>query len=312
MSDTRFIAVDWGSTNMRIYLCEHHPGAPTEIIRVRRGPGVVGLKHGFEQILFSRIADWLAVNPSMPVLMAGMIGSDLGWHEVSYTHCPADDTAITQAHLRFEARGTEVALLSGLSCTNPLGLPDSLRGEELQILGWIRRHRTDSQLLILPGTHNKWVHVQDGSVVNFMTGLTGELYGLLANRSVLLSSEGGYDEQAFDAGVAAVLAAGAEQLVHLLFSTRSLRVREDKSSDWASSYLSGLLIGSDVAGAVSAWQTQLNAGTAVTLISEATLSERYVRALSANGIDVQLTDSTQTAIEGFTSLYEQLLQRAAA
>jgi 2-dehydro-3-deoxygalactonokinase len=55
------------------------------------------------------------------------------------------------------------------------------------------RLRQGRWLLCLPGTHTKWVVVEDGLVREFFTAPTGELFALLRDRSVLVRKPPGVD-----------------------------------------------------------------------------------------------------------------------
>ncbi|MBN0646766.1 2-dehydro-3-deoxygalactonokinase, partial [Pseudomonas aeruginosa] len=60
---------------------------------------------------------------------------------------------------------------------------DVMRGEETQLLGaW---QLMPAECYVMPGTHCKWVQVQNGVVRQFATAMTGELHHLLLNHSLL-------------------------------------------------------------------------------------------------------------------------------
>ncbi|NJM35069.1 MAG: 2-dehydro-3-deoxygalactonokinase, partial [Rhodomicrobium sp.] len=149
----------------------------------------------------------------------------------------------------FTARGARIFIAPGLSCTNPFGMPDVMRGEEVQILGALTQSGTDAGVFCLPGTHAKWVIAEGGAVTNFFTSMQGELYDLLARRSILADSlppaEGVFGH-AFDEAVAVMRDHPALSLSHALFSIRSRRLIGGLAAPDAHAALSGLLIGADV------------------------------------------------------------------
>ena len=79
--------------------------------------------------------------------------------------------------------------------------PDVIRGEETQIFGALG-NGSDNGQFILPGTHSKWALVENGQIVWFTTFMTGELFAVLCNHSILgsLMEEGEYDDAAFFKG----------------------------------------------------------------------------------------------------------------
>lgn len=168
----------------------------------------------------------------MPIIISGMAGSTIGWREAPYLRCPVDISQIAEGRLAFEARGLEISIVAGLQTVNPLGAADVMRGEELQLLGWLQDDGTDSEqarLIALPGTHNKWALLSKDRIETFVTALTGELFALLKNHSVLITDRNTseFDEEVFLQGVAAIERLGDAHLLHALFSTRSRQVLGD-------------------------------------------------------------------------------------
>jgi len=132
MTSAKFIAGDWGSTHLRLYLCEGE-----RVLDEQRGPGIAAARAdtGYAAIIQQAIAPWREAHGSLPLWLAGMVGSRNGWFEVPYVECPADAAALREGLHRFESNGEAVAILPGLACINPLGAPDVMRGEETQIVG---------------------------------------------------------------------------------------------------------------------------------------------------------------------------------
>jgi 2-dehydro-3-deoxygalactonokinase len=311
MTQNVFIAGDWGTTNLRLYLCQFNPSEPTRVLEARTGPGVSQLSDEFEQVFFELVGDWLAEHGPVPVILSGMVGSTIGWREAPYLECPVTAEQIIAGRTQFTAGGLEFSIIAGLKVNNPLGLPDLLRGEELQLLGWMRSGsapQAAEQLVALPGTHNKWALVKNGRVETFVTALTGELFSLLQNHSVLIARPevGSFSKDAFMQGVEAIGKLSGGRLLHAIFSTRSRQVLGELSERDASSYLSGLLVGSDVAGATELFGERISNTATVTLIGDSALSHCYQLALAHVGVKVETCDTAQIAIAGYEAIYRSL------
>jgi len=332
MTESLFIAGDWGTTHLRLYLFQHHHGQPLTILASQMGPGVAQLKSqvesqvesNFEQVFFDLAGHWLDKHGPMPVILSGMVGSNIGWHAAPYIDCPASGKQIVAGRTAFNARGIEFSIISGLRTTNPLGTPDLMRGEELQLLGWMgsvdgpeNTHKS-AQLVVLPGTHNKWALVRGGKIETFVTALTGELYSLLQNHSVLIANaeSADFSDDIFMQGVKLATTLKSGQLLQALFATRSRQVLGELSELHASSYLSGLLIGSDVVGSLALMEKkivgkqivdkQIAAISSIVLIGDSALSRCYQLALESVGIKAELRDATEIAVSGYEAIYRAL------
>jgi 2-dehydro-3-deoxygalactonokinase len=298
-----FICGDWGTSRLRLFLC----AAGGTVLARRDGPGIAEAGARAAEIFAGLTADW---NAGLPAILSGMVGSTIGWREAAYCACPAAPAAIAQAALRFEAptshgNGRHIAIVPGLSCTNASGLFDVLRGEETQLLGALRL-RPDlargRHLFCLPGTHAKWVLVEDGTVLRFQTALSGELFALLARHSVLARGAGAADPShpAFGAGMAA--ARGSAGLLHLLFSTRSRQLSGEIAAEDAASYLSGLIVGAEVEAGL-----RLFAGSGpVALVCTPALAALYETVLRGHGRPAVAVDGDAAVLAGLCFLHAQL------
>jgi 2-dehydro-3-deoxygalactonokinase len=266
------IGVDWGTTSCRAYLI----GADGAVLeRVTDGPGILKVENGaFGSALDAMTAAW----DRLPVILTGMIGSRQGWVEAPYARCPAGAGDIVRALARIHHPGRPVALVPGLSAEND-AMPDVMRGEETQILGALAVAGRAAGLFLLPGTHSKWVKVAGGRIVSFRTFMTGEMFGALKDHTILgrLMREG-RDANAFARGVregAALGSAGA--LLNRIFATRTYGLMDKLPDTALADYLSGLLIGAEVAEA--ARQTK----DPVTIVASPVLAQRYTDALRLLG-----------------------------
>ena len=280
------IGLDWGSTHLRAYLY----GADGQVLDTRALPH--GIRHlpagGFAEAFALAVRQW----PVLPVLACGMVGSRNGWQEVPYLDTPTGVERLAQQLTRLTTPGGHALyLIPGLRDPQR---PDVMRGEETQIAGVLARAPATTRLL-LPGTHSKWVRLSDGIVTGFATVMTGELYGLLRQHSILGAAlpEARDDEQAFHRGVTAALDSAAAGGLSRLFSARALML--DGALDPASvaDYLSGLLIGEELRMALAAgWA---DAKDNIPMVGEAPLCDRYRRAADVFGVQLSRAPDGTTA-----------------
>jgi 2-dehydro-3-deoxygalactonokinase len=209
-------------------------------------------------------------------------------------------------------RDGRIHIVPGLTCRNRLGAPDVLRGEETQVLGSLHLQpdlRTGKHLLCLPGTHTKWVVLDDGSVTEFLTAPTGELFSLICDHSVLVA-DGTHAAvaPAAGAGFEKALAESARfphaQLLHRIFECRSRRLTGDLPPDAAAGYLSGLLIASDVRGALDLFGEP--AMRTIQVIGARALTNLYEKALAALSRETRSIDGNAAALAGLTHLHRLL------
>ena len=300
MSSAQFIAADWGSSQLRLSLC----GA-TQVLDERDGPGIAALNGSDPAgVVGAAIASWRDAHGALPLFMAGMVGARSGWVEVAYADSPADAAALRAGLHRFVSQDHAVAIVPGLACLNPQAAPDVMRGEETQIFGALALHPQlahGRRVLVLPGTHCKWVQLQDGRVLRFQTSFGGELFALLRRHSQLAgNADAGHDADAFAFGLRRAHAAAS--LTHVLFEARSRQLREAMPAAVADAFLSGLVIGSDVRGALPLLGWQQDACDELTLIGAPALCARYVDALAQQGYPSRSLDGAQCALAGLRAL----------
>jgi 2-dehydro-3-deoxygalactonokinase len=299
MSSGPFLAVDWGTTNVRAWRLDAGGGV---LQRAEFPLGVAQLRPGEAAARFqSEIRPRLEAEDA-PALLCGMIGSTLGWANAPYLDCPVSLARLAGSLLEV-APG--VRIVPGLTCPGLVG-PDLMRGEETQLLGWQAADPArlrGRHLLCHPGTHAKWVRMEEGALTRFVTAMTGELYDLLGSHSVLkfMSSPGdeALDAEAFAAGAAA--AADGTALASRLFGLRGLTVTGALPTPAAPSWLSGLLIASEIA---SLWPLIADADEKVVhLIGVGRLCDRYARILTSRGVGCEIADGETAVIAGLTRIW---------
>ncbi|WP_295501167.1 2-dehydro-3-deoxygalactonokinase [Limnohabitans sp. Rim8] len=248
MSSTRpLIAIDWGTSSLR----GARLGASGQVLESREFPrGILTVPPGqFEAVFDELFGDWMQA-PGALCLISGMAGSRQGWQEAPYCPCPAGFAELGQHLLWLQPR--RIALVPGLSClrTDTLNTPDVMRGEEVQVFGALQMAGRDCATLVLPGTHSKWVQVQSGRVTQFQTFMTGEVFALMSQHSILgktMDLQGAFDEAVFLQGVNTIQQTQQSgSVLHQLFAVRTLGLFERLSAAQLPSYLSGLLIGEEL------------------------------------------------------------------
>ena len=195
------IAIDWGTSSLR----GARLGTSGQVLESRDFPrGILTVPPGqFEAVFNELFGDWMQAEGAL-CLISGMAGSRQGWQEAPYCPCPAGFAELSQ-HLLW-LQPDRMALVPGLSCTraDTLHTPDVMRGEEVQIFGALQLTGRDNATLVLPGTHSKWVQVHSGRVMQFQTFMTGEVFALMSQHSILgktLGLNGAFDPAIFLQGV---------------------------------------------------------------------------------------------------------------
>lgn len=288
-----FAAVaDWGTTRFRLWTLD----ADGNVLGESRGDdGLLQAKEaGFEQTLERHLAS-LSAPDDLPVVICGMAGSRTGWIEAPYMSLPAGLEGIVKAAVRVPAR-RHVIMLPGVARREE-SAPDVMRGEETKLLGLVHGGTRDA-VVVMPGTHAKWVRVADGGLADYRTFMTGELFALLKDKSVLagaLEGAGGVDPHgsAFAAGVRASLESPA-LISNALFSVRAGWLVHDREPTDQLARLSGLLIGLEVAGG----RTLYGGPGEVLLLSDDTMGALYDSALEIAGLKVRRVAADELVRDG--------------
>jgi 2-dehydro-3-deoxygalactonokinase len=240
------IAIDWGTSSFRAYRLD---GGGALLEKRSAALGILNVEGGrFAQALEGQVQDWIEAG-ERTIVMSGMIGSRQGWLEVPYVACPAGLDQIAAGMQGVEWLGRRGFVAPGLSSRDAEGVPDVMRGEETQILGVLESLPASGAWLCLPGTHSKWAEVKDGCIQRFATHMTGEVFAVLREHSILgrMMVAGASDPAWFDAGVRRAQQAGG--LLHHLFGVRARGLFGEVPETAAASYLSGILIGHELASA---------------------------------------------------------------
>lgn len=295
--DGSMIGVSWGSSNFRAY-CIAADGSALDEYAV--AAGVAGLdRAGMAAIIASLAERWPG---GAPVYLSGMIGSNVGWIDVPYAEVPIGADGLAAAAVATTIGNVAATIVPGVTCRRELdGTPDILRGEEIELVGLAALGHGDG-IVALPGTHTKWVRLAGGRIGEFFTSMSGEIFDRLTTNGLLASIVAGEacDGSAFLDDVAAGRARQIG-LGTLLFGARARVIRGDLARTEAASYIRGLLIGSEIADAETAFAL---GGARMPLVGNGPLSRLYASALATIGIETELVDSRVACLAGFRALHQ--------
>ncbi len=282
MSDAALISADWGTTALRIYLLT----ADGRILDKRASlQGITSVANGgFADVLRAECAGWLDRRGALPVLLSGMVGSRQGWLEAPYVSCPTGLAELAANTAKLEVPGfSRVEIVAGVDSTDAMGIPDVMRGEECQIMGALSLMGLTRGTFVLPGTHSKWVTVEGGRITDFRTFMTGEIFAALKGHTILgrmmAEPQGNTDGGAFARGVdVAGRSTAPGEWLHRLFSVRTLGLMGKLADADAADYLSGLMIGWELASMAAQSKDPL------ILIGSRDLTQRYHHAARLRGV----------------------------
>jgi 2-dehydro-3-deoxygalactonokinase len=270
------------------------------VVDRREGAGVGALNGALEGALREAVAPWRQDGEPREIRLCGMVGSRNGWVEAPYVQCPTDLAGWRAGAVELSLDGAPVRILPGVAGATPAGAPDVMRGEEAQVFGAMslapkarRRH------FVLPGTHSKWVEAADGKIRGLQTYFTGEMFALLRDVSTLLKVERGasrpaHEPEAFREGLEEALAG---RLLGAVFQARSQQLVRGRSSGWAQSFLSGLLIGAECREALQAFDAE-----ALAIVGDPALASLYVEALEGYGRSSTILDGDDCVLAGLTQM----------
>lgn len=292
--------VDWGTSSFRLWLVD---ASGTVLAERRSEEGMLAAgPDGFAAILEAHLAA-LGASADLPVVACGMVGARQGWVEAPYVDTPASMAAIAAKACLVPDHLRTVHILPGVA--QRLGeAPDVMRGEETQLLGLPAR--PGPRIVCLPGTHSKWVVLDDGCIERFATFVTGDLFAAASRHTILRHSIADpavpFDPERFRAAFRAGLERPAE-FTSRLFAIRAgglLGVGEDGDGG---SLLSGLLIGLEFAGA----RSRFGPVDRMTLVAAGPLLDIYRLAAEAAGMAVEGADAERAVRAGLFACAREIL-----
>ncbi len=285
-----FLAVDWGTTNRRAYRIEDGTVVATE----RDDRGALAVAPGGFAKEAAAIREQLG---ALPLVCAGMVGSNIGWTEVPYVEVPADLEAVARGTVRV---ADDIWIVPGVATRADMR-PDVMRGEETQLLGAAVAELVPANaLLCQPGTHCKWATLTERRIVDFTTSMTGEMFALLKAHGLLARQLG----RPVDVG-APFLEGVAEgrrgDLTASLFGIRAAGLLGRRDDANAAAFASGLLIGSDLAV-----RLVIHSDPVIHIVADPAMGQLYAAAIRTHGREVHIVDSHAAFIAGATRLWSLL------
>jgi 2-dehydro-3-deoxygalactonokinase len=280
---------DWGNSRLRLWRLENGTVAER-----REGSGMSRTDN--PRVTLAQLLDGWNVER---VILCGMAGARGGLQEAPYACCPIDLDGWSDQAAQFTLDGRKITIAPGMTGSNDNRRSDVMRGEETQVFGAMAlapELMSGQHLVVLPGTHSKWVQEEDGRITSFTTHMTGELFELLgaSTLSVTGAAVANDDDEGFSAGLAR--SAEGAPLTASLFEARAAQLREGKSSGWARGFVSGLLIGTETHA-----QT-VSGPKSVVMIGEPGLAARYKEALAHWSVNAIVMDGEECAIAGLRLL----------
>lgn len=298
MSDSsmQLLGIDWGTSNRRAYVLDKDGGL---LYRHEDNAGILNVDGRFRESL-SNLLHMLKIDAA-DVIMSGMVGSRNGWQQVPYLNVEQPLRQLHDALVEIDSGLSNVRcrIVPGYEYTDANGMPDVMRGEETQVLGALELSASSGWFL-LPGTHSKWVRVEEGCIREFLTFMTGEFYALMTQHGTLSKVITSQEPiaSAFEAGVQA---APLGPLTHTAFCCRALVVTDRMPAEHAASYVSGLLIGTELDDILQ--RIDDASGASVQVIGSQILTKRYVNALEFLGIPARVWQPDSVYLAALQALF---------
>ena len=290
VSQPNWLAADWGTSRLRIWAMRSNGDV---IGRKFSDCGMSRLAKSEFEAEFIKLADpFLSNDTTLDVICCGMAGSRQGWAEASYVDVPCYPPGIANSvQVETVDPRINVFILPGIKQNSPA---DVMRGEETQIRGFLATNPDFDGVICLPGTHTKWVHVSAGEIVSFQTFMTGELFSLLSNASVLRHTvqSDGWDKHAFLQAVDRSFSRPSAAAAHL-FTLRAEALLNNPYENVARSQLSGILIGIELAAARPYWL-----GQNLAVLGSHQIANAYQLALKAQGLEVIMARPEEMTLAG--------------
>ncbi|MFD1745838.1 2-dehydro-3-deoxygalactonokinase [Rhizobium helianthi] len=304
MSEAAYVAVDWGTSSFRLWLMDRQD----QVLAERRsGEGMTSASQtGFSTVLNMHLQA-VQAGHSLPVIICGMAGARQGWVEAGYVDVPAPLSSVLKGAVPVNGESRDIRILPGIAQRSE-DMPDVMRGEETQLLG--SSQQGGSRLVCMPGTHSKWVSVAGETVKGFSSFMTGEVFEALSKHTILKHAMA--EAQSFDghhpAFVAALQAAHARpaMFTNLIFTCRSGQLLHGLDATAAAARLSGILIGTEMAGGLSI----ADRNTKIQLVASGKLQALYEAAFAALDLDFSTVDADLAVRKGLAAAAHSLFSVA--
>ncbi|WP_048693949.1 2-dehydro-3-deoxygalactonokinase [Catenovulum maritimum] len=292
-----YLIIDWGTTNFRAFAMSE---AGDLLAKKELGMGLLQVEAGqFAKALETVLAEWLSDYKSLPIYMAGMVGSLQGWVNVPYAAAPlSNGQLIDQAHQFDLPWGASATIIPGVSYQVSDSVYDVMRGEEVQLFGLAKLVEQTDFIAVMPGTHSKHVKFEQAKLTEFSTYMTGELFSVISKQTILGK---GLPEQSksapADAFYQGVTESQLDNFTNVLFHARTHRVFGTIAETEIYDFLSGLLIGYELKNLKN--QT-------IYLVGGESLCQRYVLVCEQFGIQAKIVNGDDCFLAGMSGLIKEL------
>ena len=292
----KWIAVDWGTSSFRAYLIENDK--VSDRIETKDGMKFID-NNSFEKTFISLIENWLVDNQTIDVLASGMVGARQGWVEAPYQETPCDLNNVKFILPILNDNRVALKIFSGIS---QIDQPDVMRGEETQVAGFFYENPDFVGSICLPGTHTKWIKVKDRSVEKFQTFMTGELFEVISQNTVLMHSvkSNMTDQEEILKSVEMILK-DPSLFGNALFQLRADDLINSKDSVIYKSRLSGYLLGLELLGSMDYWKK-----SKIALIGNRDLVKLYNYVLKNKGSSIIFYESEDMILKGLKYFKEKI------
>jgi 2-dehydro-3-deoxygalactonokinase len=267
--DQHFISIDWGTSQFRMFLVNANNSSI-----IREHASVDGIKsvhqswkeshdnqeQYFLRFLASQIDLWTDdLKGNEPIIISGMASSTIGMRSLPYAILP----------FSCQGEGLYFERIDSSQITNPLFLisgvrseMDVMRGEETQLVGLTKDQNLHELTVVLPGTHSKHITIEEGMVVQFQTYMTGEVFAVLSDHTILKESlqKSDLNDQVLPAFLEGVAQSQQKSLLNELFKLRVKDLFGQKSKSENYYFLSGLLIGQELSNLLSIQGKEIRIG----------------------------------------------------
>ena len=292
----RWIAVDWGTSSFRAYLIENDVVSDT--IETKDGMKFVK-NNNFENTFINLIGKWLIKDKKIDVLASGMLGARQGWIEAPYKKAPCNLNNINYVSPILTDNRISLKIFSGISQNDP---PDVMRGEETQIAGFLTDNNKFNGSICLPGTHSKWIKINKNSLEKIKTFMTGELFEIISNNSVLTHSVKSNNLDKTEVlNSANKIMNNPELFANSLFQLRADDLLNSKGAIIYRSRLSGYLLGMELIGSIEFWKNN-----DIVLIGNIDLIDFYENALIKKVSSIQKFTSEDMVLKGLQHFKDKL------
>jgi 2-dehydro-3-deoxygalactonokinase len=296
------IFIDWGTTNVRAFLFDYKNRKVLDQRQSDKGIKFVP-KDGYPEVFNELVRDWLS--RARYTLMAGMVGSMNGWEEAQYVPLPASPLKVSE-HIHRLTSMDDVYIVGGLSCHRADNTYDVIRGEEVQIIGLMAKLSGGKQLVCLPGTHSKWLEIDENSSIDsFTTVMSGDFFSAICAKTIMammLEKEQLFSPKDFLRGIE--ISARPGGIMSHMFTVRGAALFQQIDPQHIESMISGIIIGSEIYSMKEVYDTK----SLIHVIGSDRLIEKYSLAFDELQMPHRIHSSSEMTLAGMEYLANTMAQ----